>query len=235
MITEIVTFDIPEGMDRDRVVALFEESAEIWRAHPKLHRKNYLYDPEQGIAGGRLHVGQRGRRAGGPWRGVPRPCRRDLRQQTALSVFRDPRRRAEPLTRARPEKKESARHRGAGARFGIGPSLGGDGARRTAVVQRPCAGAEDHDHRQPARDGEVLHEMDHLALGREALHPEAGDKVEERTRDNREAGEQEGRDARLKSPPEGQGRPAIRPRSPAARARRGSPSSPCSPACPRSR
>lgn len=52
MITEIVTFDIPEGMDRDQVVALFEESAEIWRAHPKLHRKNYLYDPEQGIAGG---------------------------------------------------------------------------------------------------------------------------------------------------------------------------------------
>jgi len=52
MITEIVTFDIPEGMDHDRVVALFEESAEIWRAHPKLHRKNYLYDPEQGIAGG---------------------------------------------------------------------------------------------------------------------------------------------------------------------------------------
>lgn len=52
MITEIVTFEIPEGMPRDRVVALFEESAEIWRAHPKLHRKNYLYDPEAGIAGG---------------------------------------------------------------------------------------------------------------------------------------------------------------------------------------
>ncbi|MFC3614517.1 hypothetical protein ACFORG_12145 [Lutimaribacter marinistellae] len=52
MITEIVTFRIPGDMDRDRVVALFEESAAIWRQHPKLHRKNYLYDPEAGIAGG---------------------------------------------------------------------------------------------------------------------------------------------------------------------------------------
>jgi hypothetical protein len=39
-------------MKRERVVALFEESAKVWRAHPKLHRKNYLYDPEAGIAGG---------------------------------------------------------------------------------------------------------------------------------------------------------------------------------------
>lgn len=52
MITEIVTFEIYEGMERERVVALFEESAKIWRAHPKLHRKNYLYDPVAGIAGG---------------------------------------------------------------------------------------------------------------------------------------------------------------------------------------
>lgn len=52
MITEIVTFEIQEGMERERVVALFEESAKIWRAHPKLHRKNYLYDPVAGIAGG---------------------------------------------------------------------------------------------------------------------------------------------------------------------------------------
>ncbi|NOR32164.1 MAG: monooxygenase [Sulfitobacter sp.] len=52
MITEIVTFEINKEMERERVVALFEESAKIWRAHPKLHRKNYLYDPEAGIAGG---------------------------------------------------------------------------------------------------------------------------------------------------------------------------------------
>ncbi len=52
MITEIVTFRIRAGMDRDRGLALFEESAEAWWAHPKLHRKNYLYDPDSGIAGG---------------------------------------------------------------------------------------------------------------------------------------------------------------------------------------
>lgn len=52
MITEIVTFEIPQDMERERVVALFEESAKIWRAHPTLHRKNYLYDPAAGIAGG---------------------------------------------------------------------------------------------------------------------------------------------------------------------------------------
>ena len=52
MITEIVTFEIPEDMERERVIELFEESAETWRAHPKLHRKNYLYDPDEGIAGG---------------------------------------------------------------------------------------------------------------------------------------------------------------------------------------
>ena len=52
MITEIVTFEIPEGMARERVIALFEESAEAWRAYPKLHRKNYLHDPAAGIAGG---------------------------------------------------------------------------------------------------------------------------------------------------------------------------------------
>ncbi len=52
MITEIVTFEIPDGMSRERVFALFEESAEIWRAYPQLHRKNYLYNPDTGIAGG---------------------------------------------------------------------------------------------------------------------------------------------------------------------------------------
>lgn len=52
MITEIVMFKIPDWMDRDRVVTLFEESAEIWRKNPKLHRKNYLYDPDSRTAGG---------------------------------------------------------------------------------------------------------------------------------------------------------------------------------------
>lgn len=52
MITEIVTFKLPEGMSRERVVELFEASAKIWREHPKLHRKNYLYDPDAGVGGG---------------------------------------------------------------------------------------------------------------------------------------------------------------------------------------
>ena len=52
MITEIVTFEIDKNMERARVLELFEESAKIWRAHPKLLRKNYLYDPAAGVAGG---------------------------------------------------------------------------------------------------------------------------------------------------------------------------------------
>jgi hypothetical protein len=52
IITEIATFEVPKGMGREHVVAIFEESAEIWRAHPKLHRKNYLYDADARIAGG---------------------------------------------------------------------------------------------------------------------------------------------------------------------------------------
>ncbi len=49
MITEIVTFEIDKNMERARVLELFEESAKIWRAHPKLLRKNYLYDPAAGV------------------------------------------------------------------------------------------------------------------------------------------------------------------------------------------
>ncbi len=52
MITEIVTFEIRKEMGREQVIALFEESAKSWRAHPKLYAKNYLYDAEAGIAGG---------------------------------------------------------------------------------------------------------------------------------------------------------------------------------------
>lgn len=52
MITEIVIFDLPDDMDRDRVMDLYEQSAEGWRKHPKLHRKNYLYDPDKRIGGG---------------------------------------------------------------------------------------------------------------------------------------------------------------------------------------
>jgi len=52
MITEIIVFDLPEGMTRDEVVSNYRRSAPTWRANPDLIRKNYLYDAETRRAGG---------------------------------------------------------------------------------------------------------------------------------------------------------------------------------------
>jgi hypothetical protein len=52
MITEIITFEIPDGMTRDEVVANYRRSAPIWRANPDLIRKNYLFDGQTRRAGG---------------------------------------------------------------------------------------------------------------------------------------------------------------------------------------
>ena len=52
MITEIITFNIPDGMTRGEVVANYRRSAPSWRANPDLIRKNYLYDAESRRAGG---------------------------------------------------------------------------------------------------------------------------------------------------------------------------------------
>ena len=52
MITEIVTFDLPDGLGRDEVVALFEKSVPRWQANAALVRKYYLYDAEAGVGGG---------------------------------------------------------------------------------------------------------------------------------------------------------------------------------------
>ena len=52
MITEVITFDIPDGMTRDEVVANYRRSAPGWRANTDLIRKNYLYDPETRRGGG---------------------------------------------------------------------------------------------------------------------------------------------------------------------------------------
>ena len=52
MITEIVTFKLPEGMTRVDVVSNFEKTAPTWNANPDLIRKNYLIDIENGVAGG---------------------------------------------------------------------------------------------------------------------------------------------------------------------------------------
>ncbi|MEZ5907694.1 MAG: monooxygenase [Hyphomicrobiaceae bacterium] len=52
MITEIITFAIPDGMTRDDVIANYRRSAPTWRANPELIRKNYLFDAETRRAGG---------------------------------------------------------------------------------------------------------------------------------------------------------------------------------------
>jgi len=52
MITEIITFSIPEGMTREEVVANYRRSAPGWRANPDLIRKNYLFHAESRRAGG---------------------------------------------------------------------------------------------------------------------------------------------------------------------------------------
>lgn len=52
MITEIVTFKLPQGMTREQLVANFRQTAPKWRENPDLIRKNYLYDPANGLGGG---------------------------------------------------------------------------------------------------------------------------------------------------------------------------------------
>ncbi len=52
MITEVVTFPLPDSLSRDEVVALYESSVPVWKANPDLIRKNYLYDAETGTGGG---------------------------------------------------------------------------------------------------------------------------------------------------------------------------------------
>ena len=52
MITEIVTFRLPEGASREEVFRNFEQTAPTWQQNPDLIRKHYLYDAENGVAGG---------------------------------------------------------------------------------------------------------------------------------------------------------------------------------------
>jgi len=52
MITEVVTFKLPQGMTRDQLVANFRQTAPKWHANPDLIRKNYLYDSVNNIGGG---------------------------------------------------------------------------------------------------------------------------------------------------------------------------------------
>jgi hypothetical protein len=52
MITEIVTFTVPEGTTREQHRLNSERTAVEWGENPDLIRKNYLFDAESGIAGG---------------------------------------------------------------------------------------------------------------------------------------------------------------------------------------
>jgi hypothetical protein len=52
MITEIVTFRIARDLDREAVVALYEQSAPAWQAEPDLIHNSYLYDGDTGTGGG---------------------------------------------------------------------------------------------------------------------------------------------------------------------------------------
>jgi len=52
MITEIVTFDLPDGMTRAEAVALYETTVPRWAANARLIRKYYLFDGASRVGGG---------------------------------------------------------------------------------------------------------------------------------------------------------------------------------------
>jgi len=52
MITEIVTFKLPQGATREEIFSNYEKTAPTWGENPDLIRKNYIFDAENGIAGG---------------------------------------------------------------------------------------------------------------------------------------------------------------------------------------
>jgi hypothetical protein len=52
MITELVLFDLPQGITRGDVVAGMRSTLPVWRGNKELLRKNYIYDPAKGQAGG---------------------------------------------------------------------------------------------------------------------------------------------------------------------------------------
>jgi hypothetical protein len=52
MITEIVLFDLPAGMTRERMIAQFRDSIPRWRDNPDLLRKHMIFDLARGKGGG---------------------------------------------------------------------------------------------------------------------------------------------------------------------------------------
>jgi hypothetical protein len=51
MISELVMFDLPEGMTRAEIVQGMREVAPAWRRNPDLIRKTFLYDPANSRTG----------------------------------------------------------------------------------------------------------------------------------------------------------------------------------------
>lgn len=52
MITEIVTFKLPDETTREKVISNMEKTALMWIENPDLIRKYYLFDAKNGVAGG---------------------------------------------------------------------------------------------------------------------------------------------------------------------------------------
>jgi hypothetical protein len=52
MITEIVVFRLPEGMNRDGALAKYRLTIPIWQANPELIRKAFLFDEASRQGGG---------------------------------------------------------------------------------------------------------------------------------------------------------------------------------------
>ncbi len=55
MITEVITFALPEGMTREDVIQNYRDTTEKWRNVNDLIRKSYLYDAEARLGGGVYH------------------------------------------------------------------------------------------------------------------------------------------------------------------------------------
>jgi hypothetical protein len=52
MVTEVVTFKLPDAMTRAQVVAAFRKSVSAWRGNPDLIRKQFLFDETRKLGGG---------------------------------------------------------------------------------------------------------------------------------------------------------------------------------------
>ena len=52
MITEIVFFDLPDGISRDELMSKYLSTAEAWSKNEDLIEKHYFYDAERNQGGG---------------------------------------------------------------------------------------------------------------------------------------------------------------------------------------